>query len=510
LIYINTTLVYPTISPTLFSKVIKIVHLLLYLITAVHGYDHLFLSLKPTCLHFEPLSKQKMKLRVIENSMVRPSEERSPERMWLSNMDLLQPKTHVRTINVYKQQQQLQVATPAAAGGGGGNFFDPKVLKDALEKTLVSFYPMAGRLVVGESGRVELDCNGEGVLFRVADADVTVDEVGEFLPSVGSEDQFVSQLVPSVDYSKGISSLPVCLLQVTRFKCGGVGIGVGINHTVADGQSAFSFINAWSDMARCGASHTAAVSPFLDRTILRARSPPTPNFHHKEYHPHPTMIIHNNNGTPKGPPRVEILNIKPHQIDTLKKNTIPKNDISTDPVFRYSTYEILAAHIWRCATKVRSLDPEQPTTLLISVDGRSRLNSPLPRGYFGNVIFHATPTALAGELVSEPMGQTVERIRQAISGMDDEYLRSAIDYLEDPDVKFTPAAPSPNVKLVSWMQLPVKNADFGWGTPFVMRHADFEEGRGHLLPRNDDGSLSLAICLEADGMVAFKGLLFDV
>ncbi|CAN0880231.1 HCT [Linum grandiflorum] len=447
-----------------------------------------------------------MKFTVKESSLIRPAEERSEERMWLSNMDLLHPKTHVRTIYVYKPEQQ-QIAT-RTAGGNGNYFFDPKVLKDALGKALVPFYPMAGRLAVGGGGRVELECNGEGVLFQEAEADVSVEEVGEFLPSSGSQDQFVSQLVPFVDYSKGISSFPLCLLQVTRFKCGGICIGIAINHTIADGQSALSFINTWSDIARCGASEATAVSPFMDRTILRARSPPTPKFHHTEYQPYPTMI--HDNTTPKGPPRVEILNIKPQHVDLLKENAIPRTDISTDPVVRYSTYEILAAHIWCCVTKARSLDPLQPTTLLISVDGRSRLNPPAPRDYFGNVIFHATPTALAGELVSEPMGQTVERIRQAISRMDDEYLRSAVDYLEDPDVKFTPGAPSPNVKLVSWIRLPFKSADFGWGAPFLTRQVSFEEGKGHLLPRNDDGSLSLAICLEADVMVAFKRLLNDV
>ncbi|CAN0880228.1 HCT [Linum grandiflorum] len=434
----------------LYSNRTEHIHTSIYYQSTISPYDILTPGLHSNNQNMKSIS-------VKERSMVRPAEETPKERIWLSNLDLLHPKRHVRTIYVYKPDHHQHQSS--------GNFFDTKVLKDALSKALVPFYPMAGRLVAdaGAGGRVELECNGEGVLFQEAEADVSLDEVGEFLPSSGSQDQFVSQLVPFVDYSKEISSFPPCILQVTKFKCGGVCIGIGNIHTVSDGQSSLSFINTWSNIARSGSDAASAtlVSPFLDRTIFRARNPPTPKFNHTEYQPHPAMI-HTNN-TPKGPPRVEILNIKPQHIDILKENAIPKNDIVTDPVLRYSTYEILAAHIWRCATKARSLDPQQPTTLLISVDGRSRLNPPVPRDYFGNVIFHTTPTALSGELVSEPLGETVERIRQAISRMDDEYLRSAIDYLEDPDAKFTPGAPSPNVKLVSWMRLPLKSADFGWG-----------------------------------------------
>ncbi|CAN1143956.1 Shikimate O-hydroxycinnamoyltransferase [Linum perenne] len=450
-----------------------------------------------------------MKVTVKETTLVRPADDGPTERMWLCNMDLIHPKTHVRTIYVYKEQTTTSFSS---------SFFDTKVLKDALSRALVSFYPMAGRLVNGDGnggGRLELECNGDGVLFQEAEADVSIDELGEFLPSSGSEDRLLNQLVPWVDYSKGVSSYSLCLLQVTRFKCGGICLGLGINHTVADGQSALNFINTWSTISRCGPNPESTVTPFLDRTILQARNPPTPKFHHTEYNPHPTMI--DNTTTPKGPPTVEILNIKPELIDLLKEKTMPtknnSNHHESSTILKYSSYEVLAAHIWRCATKARDLNHQQPTSLVISVDGRSRLNPPVPRGYFGNVIFHTTPTALAGELVSEPMSLTVERIRQAIARMDDEYLRSAIDYLEDPNSKVTPpgSAPTPNVKLVSWIRLPFKStADFGWGAPVLTRQVNFAEGKGHILPRNDDGSLSLAICLEADVMVEFKRMLCDV
>ncbi|CAI0394604.1 unnamed protein product [Linum tenue] len=444
-----------------------------------------------------------MKLYVKETSMVQPAECRPRHSLWLSNLDLLQLKNHVITIYAYNK--------PSADQGGSASsselFFDTKVLKDSLSKALVTFYPMAGRLGRDGNGRLELDCSGEGALFYEAESETTLAELGEFLPvpeggefSPGPVVQ-LTELAPRVDYSKGVSSYPLLILQVTRFKCGGVCLGIGIHHSLADGESSLSFINTWSDMAR---GLPVAATPFFDHTILRARQPAAPKFHHTEYDPHPTMITNNKQQNPPKPATIDIITITPEQLQNLKDKA----------KFRCSTYEIFTAHVWRCLSKARGLADEQPTKLQISVDGRSRLNPPPPPGYFGNVIFHTTPVAPVGELVSEPMAQTVERIRQAIRRMDNEYLTSAIDYLEDPSspegiIQLPGYCRSPNLKLVNWMWLPFKGADFGWGSSILYRKTDLSEGMGLILPRNPDGSLSLVICLEADVMEPFKKLQYE-
>ncbi|KAK4414011.1 Shikimate O-hydroxycinnamoyltransferase [Sesamum alatum] len=89
------------------------------------------------------------------------------------------------------------------------NFFDSKVLKAALSRALVEFYPSAGRLRKDDKGRVEINCNGEGVLFVEAECDGAIDDIGDhFVPAPELS------LVPTVDYSQGISTFPLLLLQV--------------------------------------------------------------------------------------------------------------------------------------------------------------------------------------------------------------------------------------------------------------------------------------------------------
>ncbi|XP_028124854.1 shikimate O-hydroxycinnamoyltransferase-like [Camellia sinensis] len=132
-------------------------------------------------------------------------------------------------------------------------------MKLGLSRVLVPFYPMAGRLGRDEDGRIEIDCNAEGVLFVEAVTEACVDDFGDFAPTLE-----LRQLIPTVDYSGGISSYPLLVLQVTYFKCGGVSLGVGMQHHVADGASGLHFVNTWSDMTH-GLDLT--IPPFIDRTL---------------------------------------------------------------------------------------------------------------------------------------------------------------------------------------------------------------------------------------------------
>ncbi|XP_042058587.1 shikimate O-hydroxycinnamoyltransferase-like [Salvia splendens] len=383
-------------------------------------------------------------------------------------------------------------------------------MRAALGRALVPFYPMAGRLKVDEDGRIEIDCNAEGVLFVEAEADGAVDDYGDFAPSLE-----LSRLIPLVDYSQGISAFPLLVAQVTFFKSGGVSLGVGIHHRVADGYSGLHFINTWSDMAR-GLDMT--LPPFIDRTLLRMRNSPRPQFEHIEYHPPPAMKI---TTTHRGKDElvvsifelvVSIFKLARQLLNALKTKSKEEGDL-----VNYSSYELLSAYIWRCACKARALPHDQLTKLYTAVEGRSRLQPPLPPGYFGNVIFNATPVALAGDLESKPLCYGASKIHNGLARMDNDYLRSALDYLEiQPDLTQLVRGPHtyccPNLGITSWVRLPVHDADFGWGRPIFMGPGGIAyEGLAYVLPSpTNDGSLSVAISLQADHMKVFEKVLYQI
>ncbi|KAE8735220.1 Shikimate O-hydroxycinnamoyltransferase [Hibiscus syriacus] len=420
--------------------------------------------------------------------MVTPCQDTPRTSLWVSNIDLVMIPYHISLVYFYKSN-------------GSSGFFDTKVLREALSKVLVSFYPYAGRLGYDQNGRLEIVCNAEGVLFSVAETSSVMDDfVQDF--SDGSK---VPQLAPRFDYSGGISSYPLLGLQVTTFKCGGVSIGITSQHTVADGPAELHFINSWADMAR-GTCPT--IAPVLDRSILRARDPPSPKVHHVEFEPSPPLKTISDPSIPR-PSIVSVFKITAEQVKALK-DQVNGTSVNT----KYSTYSILAAHIWRCAIKARDLALDQQIRLTIPIDSRNRLRPPLPPGYFGNAIFYAPLDGLAGEFQSEPFIDTVKRIHEIVNRMDDEYLRSAIDSIEmTADVRTMRRGPAtmrcPNLSINSWVWLPIHDADFGWGGPVFMRPANIvHEGKVYILPSSTgDGSLTLVTRLETAHMKRFGTLL---
>ncbi|XP_027341165.1 shikimate O-hydroxycinnamoyltransferase-like [Abrus precatorius] len=433
-----------------------------------------------------------MIINVKVSTMVRPAEETPRRALWNSNVDLVVPNFHTPSVYFYRPN-------------GASNFFDAKILKDALSKALVPFYPMAARLRRDDDGRVEIFCDGQGVLFVEADTTAAIDDFGDFAPTLQ-----LRQLIPAVDYSAGIETYPLLVLQVTYFKCGGASLGVGMQHHVADGASGLHFINAWSDVAR---GLDISIPPFIDRTLLRARDPPQPVFEHIEYKPPPAMK------TPMQPPKPgsESVAVSIFQLTRDQLNIIKGKSREDGNTVAYSSYEMLAGHVWRSVCKARALPDDQETKLYIATDGRSRLQPPLPPGYFGNVIFTTTPIAVAGDLMSKPTWYAASRIHNALLRMDNEYLRSALDYLElQPDLKALVRGAHtfrcPNLGITSWVRLPIHDADFGWGRPIFMGPGGIAyEGLSFIIPSStNDGSLSVAIALPPEQMKVFQELFYDI
>ena len=128
--------------------------------------------------------------------MVKPWEETPGEALWMSVLDHMMPSFHMPSVYFYRPT-------------GADNFFNSNSLKQALAKILVPFYPMAGRLSRDHNGRLQINCNAEGVLFVEAETDAVIDDFGDFAPTPE-----LKRLIPAVDVSGGISSYPLLVLQV--------------------------------------------------------------------------------------------------------------------------------------------------------------------------------------------------------------------------------------------------------------------------------------------------------
>ena len=90
---------------------------------------------------------------------------------------------------------------------------DPvRVIREALTKSLVPYYPFAGRLREHHGWKLAVDCTGEGVMFIEADADVGLEHFGDpLLPPFPC----LEELIFDVPGSSAILNTPLLLFQVT-------------------------------------------------------------------------------------------------------------------------------------------------------------------------------------------------------------------------------------------------------------------------------------------------------
>ncbi|PIA35248.1 hypothetical protein AQUCO_03600131v1 [Aquilegia coerulea] len=433
-----------------------------------------------------------MPVKVVESILVVPSIETPKQKIWISNLDLLAPRSHTTVVYFYRPNSSSNNETTHH----DPNFFCVETLKSSLAKVLVIFYPFAGRLGVDEkTGRLEIDCNGEGALFVKAIANSTIDEFGDFTPSMKTR----KLLVPTVDASD--SSCPLFLVQVTFFKCGGISLGTGVHHMVSDGAASLHFVNSWSDVTReLGVTKV----PFLDRSVLTARNPPTVVFNHTEYKRNPPAKM-------QEPFSSALLNLSKDQVNILKRKRIKVDAHS------YSTYETIASHVWRTACVVRGLDAMHESRLYITADARARLEPPIPREYLGNAIFTSSVITKAGEITSNTIEHTANKIRQAISRLDNEYLRSSLDFLEiqEDDLatlgRGSGTFPSTDLSIVSWTRLPFYEADFGWGkASFIGPATFFYCGLVYIMSSpSTEGDILIALSLETKHLPHFKKLFYE-
>ncbi|KAB2023174.1 hypothetical protein ES319_D07G263900v1 [Gossypium barbadense] len=99
-----------------------------------------------------------------------------------------------------------------------------KMIKDAISKVPVHYYPLVWRLTISSEGNLIVDCTGEGATL--------------------------GKLVYDIPGAKNILEMPPLVAQVTKFQCGGFVLGLCMNHCMFDGIGAMKFVNSWGEVAR--------------------------------------------------------------------------------------------------------------------------------------------------------------------------------------------------------------------------------------------------------------------
>lgn len=341
---------------------------------------------------------------------------------------------------------------------------NPELL-DALSQTLCLFPVLAGELGHDSRGLPCFLVGGQGGGALVVEATVA-STLSDHLP-----------LEPSPELLKlhPPTAEPAHLLQVqlNRFRCGGLAVGLSCHHKVADGASMGAFLAAWGRAARGIPASTQAATLF-DRSWLRPRNPPRCEFEHWG-----TDFIRLDDGDDDGrqqhyssnnsvdPSRITNLLLH-YSADFISKKLKPATN------FKYTTFETLLAHLWRKITAARGLGGDLETTVRVTVNVRPRMNPPVPANYFGNLVLNAYAKAKAATLaVAEGGLEAAARIvHEAIARADGEYAQSMVDFGALHTAEGDSLVPvygeegnvlSPVVDAESWMRLRFEEMEVGGG-----------------------------------------------
>jgi shikimate O-hydroxycinnamoyltransferase len=247
------------------------------------------------------------------------------------------------------------------------------------------------------------------------------------------------------------------LLQVTRFKCGGITLATNWAHVAADGQSGLHFMKSWSELAR---GLQVSLLPDHRRELVKPRKFPVSN------NPFKASVIsagaqaidplESKAETGEGRLQPEESRIEAKVIEFSKDDIakLKKQAAEQDPSVQLSRADCLSTHLWRTIARVRNLDTSGRARLIYLVEGRKRLS--LPEGYFGNV--------------NGPFGSTASLIHSAIPTVTAEWFQDLVDFmhlLQPGRNMFAEDGISPDYNFgVSYLiRFPFYDLDFGFGPP---------------------------------------------
>ncbi|PKA45699.1 Benzyl alcohol O-benzoyltransferase [Apostasia shenzhenica] len=325
---------------------------------------------------------------------------------------------------------------------------DPAALiRHALARALVFYYPFAGRLREAPDRKLFVHCTGEGVLFIEADADVSLHQFGDAL-----QPPFpcLEELLFDVQGSSAVINAPLLLIQVTRLRCGGFIFSLRLNHTMADAPGLIQFMRAIGELAR-GATEPTML-PVWRRELLDARPKPMPSFAHREYEQVPDT-----KGTiiPLDDMAHSSFFFGPREIAAIRSRLPPHLRRNS------STFDILTACLWRSRTRALRPDPEEEFRIICIVNARGRFNPPLPSGFYGNAFALPVAVASARELCGRPLSHALELVKKTKVEVSGEYLQSVADLMV---LEGRPHFTVVRTYLVSDVtRAGFHEVDFGWG-----------------------------------------------
>ncbi|KAI4383567.1 hypothetical protein MLD38_009390 [Melastoma candidum] len=314
-------------------------------------------------------------------------------------------------------------------------------LKSSLSDTLSHFYVLAGR----SKGNEWVECNNEGVPWIEATIDLRLCQV--------MDDPIPKELNKLLPFALDAVDDILLGVQLNRFTCGGVALGLCMSHKVADGLSVFTFVRFWMSVSR--GEPTLAFPDFVSAERFPPRSL-------QGYEP--GVGITTSNIVSK------LFVFRADKIEKLKAK-YSSNSLATRPPSRV---EALSTFLWSRYTSATGVcsNPQGKTCFILqAVNLRTKFDPPLPEHSFGNY-YRFTITFLTPEpAVTDWDGSNlVLKVRETLNKIDQNYIEELrkgdnhLDFIKRSADAFHKGELI-SLNFTSLCKFPVYDSDFGWGRP---------------------------------------------
>lgn len=376
-------------------------------------------------------------------------------------------------------------------------------LKHSLSLTLQHFFPFVSNLIVfpnpnnfGVIRKPEIRHEeGDSVTLTIAECDLDFEDLTgnhprkceKFYPLVPP----LGNPVKASDYI----AIPLFSVQVTFFREAGFSIGMTNHHSLADANTRFGFLKAWTSIARFGG----------DKSFLSNGSPPV----YDRLIDIPKLDEHKLSQT-----RLETFYQPPALVCPTDKvratfiltrknlNQLKKRVLTQQPELEYvSSFTVTCGYIWSCIAKSgvkigEKKGEEELEQFILSVDCRSRLDPPIPATYFGNCAAPCIATiknvVLSGEngfeIAAKVIGEAISKMVKNKDGI----LKDAERWHDGFKI------PARKMGIAGTPKLNFYDLDFGWGKP----------KKNETVSIDYNGSISINSCKESTQDVEI-GLCFS-
>ncbi|XP_071695128.1 limonoid 21-O-acetyltransferse-like [Rutidosis leptorrhynchoides] len=328
-------------------------------------------------------------------------------------------------------------------------------LENSLAKTLTRFYPLAGRYAQDVQ---TIECTDDGVEFIQAKVNVKLEEI------IGSEVVDVKLLINEFKPSKNRAAHqfidPLLSIQVTKFECGSLAIGVCATHKLVDASTLCTFINEWATINREENNIELSTGPgFNSSTLFPARG-----LHHFPYQPMSSDMLSKH--------IIKKYTFTGSEISTMKAKVMVHDQRNSTRNQYWSKVQLVGATITKAfiSSSVDRTTHEYPREFAVvqALNLRGKMASLIHKHSCGNILAicitkcgHLETTAELAHVLSDSIKKSISKF--SMVSLDSEEGQSLV---WDSVLQFINIPESTNkITVTSWCKFPFYEANFGTGKP---------------------------------------------